>query len=373
MANTARLRSAQTPACAAGAGVDRSAGGFAARGPGRRHFPQVYRDDPVRHEDSPDTTWDVVLVGRAPVPRSGCASSYLPGFGPSDADGPDVTPALPLALYDLGVREAPRRGPGAPLSLRLFVEACLSVPLEKRDSASGIEFEAVRFRDVLVWAGVNPRNYVPRRHWPRWASAFEALSSDEARVPWHDPKTGNGAARRVVNLIDIPRNPCRLRDWLKVSVHLPPGSKCGPLVDRLALRSAGVTTAAAYRLLFSLSFWWHEPGVTRTPVPKGPGRGRRWLQARDWSRYRTVRDEMLVAMAFPHGEGAGSTHRKRLERARRALEWLAGEGTVEVHGDRATRVIRPGPDWAGWCGDNRSQIRRQQVTLAPVTHYSAAT
>ena len=284
------------------------------------------------------------------------ASSYLPGFGPRDADGPDVTPALPLALYDLEVREALRRGPGAPLSLRLFVEACLSVPLEKRDSASGIEFEAVRFRDVLVWAGVNPRNYVPRRHWPRWASAFEALSSDEARVPWQDPKTGDGAARRVVNLIDIPRNPCRLRDWLKVSVHLPPGSKCGPLVDRLALRLAGVTTAAAYRLLLSLSFWWHEPGVTRTPVPKGPGRGRRWLQARDWSRYRTVRDEMLVTMAFPHGEGAGSTHRKRLERARRALEWLAGEGTVEVHGDRATRVIRPGPDWAGWCGDNRSQI-----------------
>ena len=277
-------------------------------------------------------------------------STYLPGFGPGEDYGPAQTPALPLALYDLGVRETPRPGPGAPLALRIFVEACLSVPLSHRGSDVPVPLEPMRFRDVLAWAGVNPAHYAPSRHWGKWVTAFAALESPDARVPWEDPATGKGGARRVVQVRDVPRHPAGLDDWVSLAVDLPPGSSRGPLVDRPGLRKTAVATGAAYRLLLSLSFWWHEPGKTRTPASKGSGRrsAKRWLQTRAWSRYRAVPDEMLVAMAFPVGGSEGATYRKRLERARKALAWLVEVGLAGGRGDGARRVIRPGPNWVGW-------------------------
>ena len=53
----------------------------------------------------------------------------MPGFGETDYDGP----ALPLALYGLGDTNLQHGGGrGAPLALRLFVEAVLAVRLEDR-------------------------------------------------------------------------------------------------------------------------------------------------------------------------------------------------------------------------------------------------
>ena len=53
----------------------------------------------------------------------------MPGFGETDFDGP----ALPLALYGLGDTNLQHGGGrGAPLALRLFVEAVLAVRLEDR-------------------------------------------------------------------------------------------------------------------------------------------------------------------------------------------------------------------------------------------------
>ena len=135
-------------------------------------------------------------------------------------------------------------------------------------------------------------------------------------------------------------------------VDLPPGSERGPIVDRLALRGAGVKSAPAYRLAISLSADWYRPGATRVPVRGGA----HFLQVTDPRRYPCVSDGRLVAMAFPRGApGGGSMVRKRRQRAREALAYLVGTGFAEEIELPDGRRILPGSRWAGWHMDTRSR------------------
>ena len=80
-------------------------------------------------------------------------------------------------------------------------------------------------------------------------------------------------------------------------VDLPPGTERGVLVDRTALRKAGVESAPSYRLTLSLAFWWHDPGKMRTPTQRGgKGRGKLWRQTRQVERYPVVTDAELIAI-----------------------------------------------------------------------------
>ena len=154
----------------------------------------------------------------------------FPGFGPGEANGP-LVPALPLALYDLGKGTAKTRGRGAPLALRIFVEAVLSVPLHARALNRPVALPPQRFGDLLKALYPNPGFYRPSRH---FAALYEAAKSlESARVPWEHPD-GSGAMRRVVYARDLPRDG-RLDDWVQFVVDLPPGSERGVLVDRTAL------------------------------------------------------------------------------------------------------------------------------------------
>lgn len=204
---------------------------------------------------------------------------------------------------------------------------------------------AMRLRNMLPWLyGEGAKRYRLSRHWPRLHAAFRALENDEARIPWVDPNTGCGSARRVVTPVDIPRKG-RLDDWVRFSVHLPPGSEKGPLVDRPALRKAGVISAPAYRMALSLSFLWHDPGHLRVPY----GRGKRlWGQTRQEERYPPIRDEDLVWMAYPAGHNidiTAGTRRKRLYAARRALKFLEAIGFAKRTPGGG---IMPGDSWSGW-------------------------
>ena len=68
---------------------------------------------------------------------------------------------------------------------------------------------------------------------------------------------------------------------VQLAVDLPPGSGKGPLIDRPALRAAGVVSAPAYRLALSLSALWRQPGKAGAGISgfgrlRGvPGRARR--------------------------------------------------------------------------------------------------
>ena len=267
----------------------------------------------------------------------------FPGFGPGEANGP-LVPALPLALYDLGKGTAKTRGRGAPLALRIFVEAVLSVPLHARTLNRPVALPPQRFGDLLKALYPNPGFYRPSRH---FAAIYEAAKSlESARVPWEHPD-GSGAMRRVVYARDLPRDG-RLDDWVQFVVDLPPGSERGVLVDRTALRKAGVESAPAYRLALSLAFWWHDPGKMRVPIPRGGNRGKLWRQTRRVERYLVVTDAELIAMTYPsEANNVGSARRKRLQRSREALDFLVDSGYAKVENGR----ILPGTDWAGWGGN----------------------
>ena len=273
---------------------------------------------------------------------------YLPGFAPGEEWGPKL-PVLPLALYDLGQHVVERAGRGAPLALRLFIECVLNVPLNCRGAPTGVLLPAMRLKDMLPWLYGEKalQRYRPSTYWPRLHKAFRALESDEARIPFEDPKTGYGGALRIVTPVVIPREG-RLNDWVRFSVHLPPGSDKGPLIDRVAMRKAGVISAPAYRMALSLSFLWYDPGRLRVPYGK-----QHWGQTRQEGRYPPIHDEDLAWMAYPAGYDIGitdGTWRKRLYEARKALKFLETIGFAKtIRGGG----IMPGDSWTGW-GDQET-------------------
>ncbi len=214
----------------------------------------------------------------------------MPGF--ASADTP--SPALPLALYDLGAGPTISPGRGAPLALRMFVESVLSVPMQERERGQPVAM-SVSLREFLKWL-YPTRTPSPAEYWPRLMAAVEALDSWDARVPLYDPQTKRSELRRVVSVGGIPRGPGALDESVRIIVDLPPGSGNGPQVSN-NLRLWGVKSAPAYRLLINLAYQWHKPGVTKIPV--GKGKARHWVQVDDPERYPVIADDDLVFLTFP--------------------------------------------------------------------------
>ena len=239
----------------------------------------------------------------------------MPGFAKPDSP----SPALPLALYDLGAGPAISPGKGAPLALRMFVESVLSVPMDERERGLPVAM-SVSLREFLKWL-YPTRTPSPAEYWPRLMAAVDALDSWDARIPLYDPETKRNELRRVVSVGGIPRGPGALDESVRVIVDLPPGSGNGPQVSD-KLRLWGVKSAPAYRLLINLAYQWHNPGVTKIPV--GKGKGRHWVQVDDPDRYPTISDTELVALTFP------TTRRNR---GRRAVEAMAVAKQLEQAGE----------------------------------------
>ena len=208
-------------------------------------------------------------------------------------------PALPLALYDLGLGalEHRARNPAAPLALRLWVASILLTKQQDRHGIHPVALE-IPLRQLLaeLYPGRKPR---PNEYWPRLMKAVETLGSPEARVPWYDHELGRGGQRHVVLVGDIPRGPGALDDHVQLIVNLPPGSENGPQVsDNLALW--GVKSDRAYRALLNLAFWWHDPGVTTRPLgQRADGQGRFWGPTQTRGYYPEMTDDQLIQIVFP--------------------------------------------------------------------------
>jgi len=239
----------------------------------------------------------------------------MPGFAKPDSP----SPALPLALYDLGAGPAISPGKGAPLALRMFVESVLSVPMDERERGLPVAM-SISLRNFLKWL-YPTRTPSPAEYWPRLMAAVDALDSWDARIPLYDPQTKRNELRRVVSVGGIPRGPGALDESVRVIVDLPPGSGNGPQVSD-NLRLWGVKSAPAYRLLINLAYQWHNPGVTKIPV--GKGKGRHWVQVDDPDRYPAINDAELVALTFPT---------TRRHRGRRSVEALAVAKQLEQAGE----------------------------------------
>ena len=251
----------------------------------------------------------------------------LPGFGDPESQGP----ALPLALYDLGDPKFSRGGGrGAPLALRLFVEAVLAVPYERRGLDQAVTMN-VTLRDLLarLYPGRRPS---PAEYWPRLMAAVEALDLMDARIPWVDPETGRGELRRVVSIGGIPRGPGALDDNVRFVVDLPPGSGDGPVVSR-NLGAWGVRSAPAYNALLNLSYRWFDPGVNRYPVGRG-----HYVQSQDPASYPELDDADVVAITRPLATRAA--RRKTAAEGWATLRELEDAGELHIHGRR----VLPPPD-----------------------------
>ena len=259
------------------------------------------------------------------APGSDGEQYVMPGFGRND--GYEPSPALPLALYDLGAGPATSRGKGAPLALRVFVESVLSVPMHEREKGQPVGL-SVSLRDFLTWLYPN-RVPSPAEYWPRLMQAVEALDSLDARIPLYDPSTGRNELRRVVAIGGIPNGPGALDESVRIIVDLPSGTGNGPQVSD-NLRSWGVRSAPAYRLLLNLAFHWYNPGVTAAPV--GQGKTKRWVQVNDPERYPSISDRALTSLAFP--SSAVNNRRVLTQRAKEVVKSLEAAGELRVIGKK---------------------------------------
>lgn len=245
----------------------------------------------------------------------------LPGFGvPRQTD----LPALPLALYDLGMKGESTRGP-APLALRLWVEAILSVGLHERMINRPVAMEVV-LRDIRarLWPN-SKRGYNMDRLKRVLHEASNALDSWDAAWPFHDPDTGRGGSKRIVLVTHIGNT---LDDTMRVVVDLPPGSVEGPQVSP-TLAAWGAKSAYAYRALLNLAYYWHRPGRTHMPVSGG----KRWVRRNIPEAYPELSDSDLIALVFP--TEAGKEHRRqRLYRANQTLKNLEDKGELRREGRR---------------------------------------
>ena len=267
------------------------------------------------------------------LPRSGRLSLFspaahvdseqmaLPGFGMSrDSD----LPALPLALYELGMRGMPSRGP-APLALRLWVESILSTGLDERliNRPLAMQVSLRNMRERLwpnSWRGYNTDRLRRVLH-----EAADALDSWDAAWPWYDPETGRGGSRRIVMVTDIGNS---LNDTLRLVVDLPPGAAEGPQVTP-TLGEWGARSADAYRTLLNLAYHWHKPGQTHMPIAEG----RHWIRRYTPDAYPEMSDDDLLALVFPTSVSS-TTRSDRLYRARRTIQELEEAGELRRIGNR---------------------------------------
>ena len=255
----------------------------------------------------------------------------LPGFEVADSEGP----ALPLALYQLG-EDNPEHGGGrgAPLALRLFVEAVLAAPYDERNAGQPVVLQ-VTLRDLLDRLYPGPRRPKPNEYWPRLMSAVESLDRMDARIPWHDPKTGRGGLRRIVSVGDIPRGPGALDDVVRMIVDLPPGSGPGPKVSP-TLGEWGAKSAPAYTAMLNLAYRWFAPGVTRLPVGGG-----HWIQVHDPKFYPALSNADVVALTRPLS--ARTARRNLVVEGWKVLRKLEAAGELRIEGARVLPPLPPAP------------------------------
>ena len=250
-------------------------------------------------------------------------------------------PALPLALYDLGLGSLDHRGrsPAAPLALRLWVASILLTQQQDRHGDHPVAFE-ISLRQLLaeLYPGRTPR---PNEYWPRLMKAIEDLDSAEARVPWYDPETERGGLRRVVSVGDIPRGPGDLDDVVRIIVDLPPGSENGPQVsDNLSLW--GVKSDRAYRALLNLAYWWHNPGVTTRPIGKRvDGHGDFWAMSSNPAHYPEMSDAQMVEIVFP--TSAQRQRRNLVGDAKKVLRELQRAGEIDIINGKAMPALNSPP------------------------------
>ena len=253
----------------------------------------------------------------------------LPGFGEGNATS--RIPALPVELYDLGVKAGEARGGhgGAPIPARMLVRLAAAPSTSVRHSERFVTYKITLrdLRDALYpperLDGTKRRQRSVAYMWPRVWQAIRIINN-EARIPILDPDTGYGHYHQ---LLRVNENFGRIDFDMPIGVVLdiPPEVEGGVKLPS-RLDQWGAESAPAYRAMLGLSFLWHEPG--RTHAPKAG----RWLRKTAPDIHDPLTDDEVIALTFPSSKHA--TRRVLLRRAWEALENLEEHGELRLDNRR---------------------------------------
>ena len=252
-----------------------------------------------------------------------------------------------LELADVHGVQSMARGRGAPLELRLAVEALLSFRLDERwEDTIRIAWRVADLLDAVKpnptgrrRGGGDPRRGGRPDDWTRVQSALKSLD-EKAWVPWAQPSGRPGVWRlfAIRGLPDVGKpGP---EDKVVIEVALPPGAGAGAVVDRLAIRQAGLVSAPAFRALIGVSTLTWMPGRTRVPVS---GAGGLWTGAVARYPVLSARDRRRVAFGPRMVDDTRGLPQSRVDAAWRATEGvvIVDENARDATGKRGWRVVLP--------------------------------
>lgn len=309
-------------------------------------------------------------LGFMPYNTDDQANAHLPEMESMDETS-IISPTL--LMYDAVHMPPEKGGHGAPLSLRIWNEAVMAMPVHERSQPGQL---AVPARELAQWLwpyGV----FRPGRHLPDMIKGLQAVNF--ATTPW---KHGRWSA------VTIRNYPQKAEDPVVFDVSLPPGSGQGPLIHRGVLRHYGVAKAGLYRAYLCITYIWDEYGTqngkrTQTSRPRVvrdeegyildlrgrrvPGRNGR--PVRNWNHPAAVRLEGREAnpsaSCYPivteqelgrlfHSGSRDKTPKLNFK-ARSILDQMAEDGIINhetglrTHtGEPAVRILPPehwGPGW----------------------------
>ena len=236
-----------------------------------------------------------------------------------------------LDLADASGVPVMSKGRGAPLPLRLFIRAGLSVnPEDRRHSSSQFPVTVAELRD-----GLFPHGWQAGRDWPRIKQALIAARdyrfTDAGGGRWYML-----ALRRLPpeNAHGLPD----LKDHVVLNIAFPEGMTTGPEVDLPAMGKLSVESGPRFRAYIAAQSLAWKPGLTRRPVPGSSGR---YGWSRNPADYPVLTRADRRRLAFGEKD-QGNRTRTQVDAAWRDLPGLVviGEDVIDPKiGERGWRIV----------------------------------
>ena len=278
-----------------------------------------------------------------PMPGPVRGQQVLPGFDVAPVGG---CPSWLLSLYDQAGGETERPGRGAPLDLRVFVGALLSVPETARDGRDvRIPITVGELAEWLYPNGWDRSNR--RRGWESFRQSLRNL--DRLRVPIE--VDGHMVGVQVVNAFVIPRSWDRGQASVVLRVAIPASAARGARVNWDRLRVYGAESAPLYRAYLSVCAVLdysarNGHGITQLiGAPKVDQHGKP-IRGKDGRIIRSTTETVPNPAARFVGKltdddvrrlvGLHAQHHENRKRARAAIERLDSDGVI------ALRTFRDG-------------------------------
>ena len=286
-----------------------------------------------------------------PMPGPVRGQQVLPGFDVAPVGG---CPSWLLSLYDQAGGETERPGRGAPLDLRVFVGALLSVPETARDGRDvRIPITVGELAEWLYPNGWDRSNR--RRGWESFRQSLRNL--DRLRVPIE--VDGHMVGVQVVNAFVIPRSWDRGQASVVLRVAIPASAARGARVNWDRLRVYGAESAPLYRAYLSVCAVLdysarNGHGITQLiGAPKVDQHGKP-IRGKEGRIIRSTTETVPNPAARFVGKltdddvrrlvGLHAQHHENRKRARVALERLDSDGVIALRTfrDGCVQIFAPG-------------------------------